>query len=221
MAIDITQDLESEHEPSSEELKSVTDLARRMRKLQVEIADLEATTKAKQAQLNELEMKTMPELMESVNIKGGLVLWDGSILNVKPYFYSTIPSETTIEKADEEDRDVLLDRRDRCLYWLSANGGDPLVKTEIKVKLTKSETEIYRALMDALTTLKVKVKNRWTPVELPIDKKDAIHPASLNKFLSEKMSDPALNQKEVIDLFAVVTGNKAEIKAPKKAKGEK
>lgn len=209
--IDISEDAAQNQNVDT---SSVIRLANQMITLQNEIEDLEKNLASSKADLLKMQVETMPELMESLGVSSQ-TLTNGYQIITKPLFQSNIPALSTIEKADEYDRDLLLQRREDCINWLTRNNGDSLIKTEIKIKLGKGQTALLNAILKTLKILRFidPVTKKTVPARVPIEQSEIVHPASLNKFLQETLANGA---DVPLETFAVHQGKKAEIKAPKK-----
>ena len=210
--IDITQDTAQ----TGQDPAPLIWMANRMINLQYAIEVLEKEASDLKAELLKIQTETMPELMESLGITAQ-TLTNGYHLITKPLFQSNIPALSTIEKADECERDILLQRREDGLAWLAHNGGDSLVKTEVRIKLGKGQTALLKALLKALKALRFKdpITKKDVPARLPIEQSETVHPASLNKFLQETLA----NGTEVpLETFSVYQGKKAEVKPPRDKK---
>lgn len=209
--IDISEDAAQNQNVDT---SSVIRLANQMITLQNEIEDLEKNLASSKADLLKMQVETMPELMESLGVSSQ-TLTNGYQIISRPLFQSNIPALSTIEKADEYDRDLLLQRREDCINWLTRNNGDSLIKTEIKIKLGKGQTALLNAILKTLKILRFidPVTKKTVPARVPIEQSETVHPASLNKFLQETLANGA---DVPLETFAVHQGKKAEIKAPKK-----
>ena len=208
--IDISED--TAQNPNAD-TSSIVRLANCMIAMQDEIEHLEKLLALTKTDLLKMQTETMPELMESLGVSSQ-TLTNGYQIITRPLFQSNIPALSTIEKADEYDRDILLQRREDGIDWLTHNNGDSLIKTEIKIKLGKGQTALLKAVLKALKILRFTdpVTNKNVPARVPIEQSETIHPASLNKFLQETLANGA---NVPLETFAVYQGKKAEIKIPK------
>lgn len=202
MAIDLTQDTD-ERPVDPAKVALVVDNARRMMRLEMEIADIEQKLRTKQEEYDKLSTDELPGLMESVGIKT-LPLANGYTLDLKPVFRASLPAKSTIEKANDEERPILLARFTDGLKWLRKHKAGDLIKNTLKLDLGKGQDAVVKEFMALAKRLKVSV-----------DRSETVHPGSLGKFLREQLE---IGTDVPFETFGVFDGRKAEIKPPKKGK---
>ncbi len=211
-AIDIREDLQR----GTGNVSLVIEQAQIMYNLGKEIEQLEDLLKSKEEEYRRLSCDTLPTLMESEGVDH-VGLKNGFQLVLDPAFRASLPAESTIDKADEEDRPMLEKRRMDGLEWLKDNQASSVIKTEIKVKLSTGQIKLANEVLKTLRNFSWKVKGKLEKVRLDIDQKENVHPGTLSKLLKEKRD----NGVDIpLDTFAVFDGKEAKIKPPKKGKGE-
>ena len=199
MAIDISQDIGSGVGDTGPVIKQ----AQRLWKLEHEIEATKTRLKELEDERNTLALDTLPNLMESVGVSN-LTLNNGWKLDIKPNFRASIPSTSAIERADDDERPLLINRLEEGLRWLRNNKGGDLIKSTLKLDLGRGQEKLAKQFMTLAKQLKV-----------PINKSLAVHPGTLASFLREKLSKGATVP---LDTFGVYDGKEAVLKAPKKGK---
>ncbi len=194
----------------------VIDQARVLWALEKEITALKLLLKGKEIEHRIFTTITLPELMrtEGVNNVG---LSNGYKLLVEDVYRGNIPAEGTIEDAEDEERELLSQRRDDGLKWLHENKAGDVIRTEIKLEFAPSENKLVKLVMAALAALQLFKVNGKT-VSLVIKKKESVHPATLSKLLKEKRD---IGVEVPIDTFAIFDGKVAKLKKPPKKGKEK
>ena len=200
--VDISQDLGA----SIGDVTAVVTAARRLRKLELEIEQLQATIDTKQEEYNRLSTDELPALMDSVGI-AGLPLQNGYTLTLKDIFRASLPAKSTIEKADTEERPQLLARFNTGIRWLRQHKAADLIKNTLRIDLGRGQEATAREFVALARQYKVSV-----------DRSQTVHPAALAKFLKEKL---AMGTDVPLETFNVFDGREAEVKAPKAPKEKK
>lgn len=218
MANDTSVDLFSGGKPANAELAGIiTEQAQEMYRLERCIENMKLDLKSKQEQYRILATEKLPGLMQQFGTDG-FPLANGYTLVIEPAFRANLPAESTIEKADEEERPMLERRREEGLRWLQQHNASAIIKNEIKVKLGTGQSALARAVMTALRNFSWKVKGKIQKVRLDFDQKESVHPGTLSKLLKE-LRDNGVDLP--LDTFAVFDGKEATIKPPKGKKEEK
>lgn len=204
MAIDIGQDIGN---VNSSDLESVINQARLLMRLDLEIGQLEVKLKEQKQAYNKLATETLPELMDSVDAGTAIPLGNGYTLQLEDVFRANIPAESTIEKADDEERPALEKRRADALSWLRQNKASDIIKNTLKVDLGKGQDSIAKKFAALAEKLKV-----------PLKRSETVHYQTLANLLQEKLE---AGTEVPFETFSVFKGRKATIQAPKKPKEKK
>jgi len=197
--IDVTQDIGI----GIGDVTPVVNQARRLMKLELEIEQLKAAIASKQEEYNRLSMEELPALMDSVGI-AGLPLTNGYTLILNDIFRASLPAKSTIEHADAEERPQLLARFQAGIRWLRQQRAADLIKNTLRIDLGRGQEATAREFMALARQRKVSV-----------DRSQTVHPATLAKFLKEKL---AMGTDVPLETFGVFVGREAEVKAPKEKK---
>ena len=192
--IDLLEDVA----PASNELGAVTGMAQKMYDLENEITSLEEQLKSKKQDLRMLAEQDLPDLMQELNLKD-FTLKNGAKVEVKEVISGSVPSQGAIDRAKEEDKRVELQMlQQQCFDWLRANGGGDLIKSNVEVQFGKDEDEACNQFTQKLRDEKLYYKRAV-----------GVHPATLNKYIQERLGDG----KDVpLEMFRVYTGRKANIR---------
>jgi len=192
--IDLLEDVA----PASNELGAVTGMAQKMYDLENEITNLEEQLKSKKQDLRMLAEQDLPDLMQELNLKD-FTLKNGAKVEVKEVISGSVPSQGAIDRAKEEDKRVELQMlQQQCFDWLRANGGGDLIKSNVEVQFGKDEDEACNQFTQKLRDEKLYYKRAV-----------GVHPATLNKYIQERLGDG----KDVpLEMFRVYTGRKANIR---------
>ena len=184
--------------PASNSLGAVSDLAQTMFDTEREIEDLEKLLKEKKQNLTKLAEQDLPDLMQELNLKE-FTLKNGAKIEVKEVISGSVPSQGAIDRAKEEDKRVELQMlQQQCFDWLRANGGGALIKSNVEVQFGKDEDEACNQFTKRLRDEKLYYKRAV-----------GVHPATLNKFIQERLGEG----KDVpLEMFRVYTGRKANIR---------
>ena len=179
--IDFEQD-NAAPEESGASLERIVALARLLRQHQATVETLtEELTDAKEA-LRKVEQEDLPELMRELGLEL-MRLEDGS----------------TVEVVNEVQCAITEANRERAHAWLTDNGFDGLIKTEVSVSYGRGERPKAIVLAASIGgTLK-----------------ESVHPATLKSFVKEQME---AGTKVPFDLFSVFPYAKAKLKAAKKSR---
>lgn len=112
-------------------LKSVADLARRIRDTEEEIARTETFLKEKNAALRKMTDEDMPAVLEELGLRN-FTLDDGSKVELKPLYGASIPGA----------------RKEEAFEWLRDNGYDDLIKNDVICTFGRGEDEKAVAFAD-------------------------------------------------------------------------
>ncbi len=192
-------------------VKLVLEQAQKLWSLEQDINSIQATLKEKQEEYRKLACDTLPSLMESEGVASPLGLKGGWVLELAPAFRASLPAESTIEKANDEERPMLEARRSDGLKWLKANKAAAIIKSEIKTTIEAGQTQLAKALLSHLK----KFTRGGKQVKLDITQKESVHPGTLSKLLREFRDS---GRDIPLDTFAVFDGKEAKIKKVKEKK---
>jgi uncharacterized small protein (DUF1192 family) len=109
---------------STDGLKSVASLARRIRDTEDEIAKAETFLKQRKETLLQLTDQDLPAILEEMGLKS-FTLDDGSKVEVKPLYGASIPAA----------------RKQEAFDWLRENGYDDLIKNNVICSFGRGEDE--------------------------------------------------------------------------------
>ncbi len=205
--IDIKEDIQQQVRP--EDLALVINAARDLMRLEMEIADLELQVKVKTEKYRLMATETVPELMKSVG-QTELPLANGYKLKVESVVRASIPAESTIERANEEERPLLEARRAEAFVWLRANKAGSLIKDEVRISLGKGQSSFVKKLLAVIRKTAKSAK-----ADIFTEQKETVHPSTLSKYIREKLEAGA----EVpLETFSVFQGHEAQVIPPKGVK---
>jgi hypothetical protein len=119
---------------STDGIKSIAVIARRIRDAEDEIAKAEEFLKKRKAELLKLTDEDLPAVFEELGVKS-FTLDDGSKVEVKPLYGASIP----------------VARKDEAFEWLREHGHDDLIKNNVVCSFGRGEDEKAQAFArDAL-----------------------------------------------------------------------
>lgn len=108
-------------------LKSIAEIARRIRDTEDEIKRTEEFLKARKADLLKLTDEDLPSVFEELGVKS-FTLDDGSKVEIKPLYGASIP----------------VDKKEEAFDWLRENGYDDLIKNNVICTFGRGEDEKAR-----------------------------------------------------------------------------
>ncbi len=193
--------------PAIEVKPEIVELARDMVRRERRIAQMEAQLSKEKEELRVIQYTTMPDLMRTHNIRSQ-TMGDGWVLACEPFFRASLPALSTIEKADPEEAARLMSQLNAGIKWIEANRGGDIIRDTIKVELGKGQSAMAKQIMALVKKLK-----------LSAERARKVHPATLAKFLREKIQAGADVPTET---FSLSSGEVAKVVPPKvkKQKGE-
>ena len=109
---------------STDGLKSVAALARRIRDTEDEIAKADEFIKQRKAALLKMTDEDLPAVLEELGVKS-FVLEDGSKVSVQPLYGASIPAP----------------RKEEAFEWLREHGYDDLIKNNVICSFGRGEDE--------------------------------------------------------------------------------
>lgn len=191
-------DAQAMQQTSGDSLKMLTKEAENVVELTARIKTGTELLKNLKKEVEESTRVTIPELMDEVGISS-LELRGGKKLTLKPFVEATIPAKGSVDRCrDEDERENLKTRREEGFEWLENNEGGALITNVIQIPIPKGDEE-------ALEDLKLLLEHH--DVDFTYDK--TVHPATLKKFIKEKLEMAVDVPKETFNLFQ---GVRAEVK---------
>ena len=168
--------VEGELESSPDTLKALAQAVEQMVEAQADLDQLTEDAEALRKSISRIAELTIPELMDTANIKKITVA--GQDLTMKEDFYGGLP------KAEE--------KRAAALAWLHAHDGGGLVKTEVIATFGQSESD---AAHDLITTL--------VGDGLAAKLIENVNPMTLKKYARDRMADGDILEPEKLGLHYV------------------
>ena len=148
------------NEVTDGELSIVSTLANKQLKLATEVAELEASLKAKKEELRLTSEQELPDAMQAAGLTQ-ITLSTGEKISINE-FYNAHISKANQEKAYE---------------WLVSNGHEGLIKNEVLMKFGRDESEIVEQTVSAL-------QSRGLSPEV----RQSVHPSTLKAFVKEQFT---------------------------------
>ena len=148
------------NEVTDGELSIVSNLANKQLKLATEVAELEASLKAKKEELRLTSEQELPDAMQAAGLTQ-IRLSSGENITINE-FYNAHISKANQEKAYE---------------WLVSNGHEGLIKNEVLMKFGRDESEVVEQTVSAL-------QSRGLSPEV----RQSVHPSTLKAFVKEQFT---------------------------------
>ena len=148
------------NEVTDGELSIVSTLANKQLKLATDVAELEASLKAKKEELRLTSEQELPDAMQAAGLTQ-ITLSTGEKISINE-FYNAHISKANQEKAYE---------------WLVSNGHEGLIKNEVLMKFGRDESEIVEQTVSAL-------QSRGLSPEV----RQSVHPSTLKAFVKEQFT---------------------------------
>ena len=140
--------------------KQLSDLVRKLRKVEDQIADAEQYLKAVKLEKHKLSTENIPALMDEMGMDRVDV--DGLTVTRKMIVHASIPS----------------DRKDEAFAWLRENGLDDIIKNDITCSFGKGEDNLAGDVVGLLHEKGFDPKT-----------KTHVHPSTLKAFVKERVTD--------------------------------
>jgi hypothetical protein len=125
----------------------------------------------------------------------------GEMVTVKDFINANIPSLSSIEDADDMEKAILVDRRDKCIRWLKAQKAEAIIKNKLVAEFGKGQSKAA-----------VKFAKEIQKMGYASKVEETVHPQTLNKLIREKIAEGIEVPSEP---FALFVGKKANIDKPK------
>jgi chemotaxis protein histidine kinase CheA len=184
-------------------IADIINLARELVRRQKRVADLEKELKEAEQAVAMVAENSLPAMLQECNLPE-LSLGNGWKVVREPFFRANLPAPSTIEKAKPEEAEDLVKRLEDGIAWLSAEKGRDIIQDTITIKLKKGQNEQAKQLQDLIDSLKLKG-----------ERGSKVHPATLTKFLKEKIE---AGVEVPFETFAVHSGFAAKVVPPEKPK---
>lgn len=194
------KDLIVEDAEASGSLDQIDALVGRLRVAEDHVKEVEEALKLAKEQKNQIQLELLPTAMAEARRKK-IEYSDGSVLSLRPFLEASIPSASAIKDAEPEEQEELVRRRLSALNWLRDNLGSAIIKNELVIEIPKGKDNIVSELTALCDRL-----------ELNYVRGEAVHPMTLKSFLKEKLR---MGAQIPLDIFKLVTGNKAVLKRGK------
>jgi hypothetical protein len=191
--IDLLEDVA----PASNELGAITSMANFIFLLEDEIRLHEQILKDKKQELKKLAEQDLPTLMQELNIKN-FTLSNGSKIEILDVVTGSVPSNTAIARAKDDDKEDLRLRQQQCFDWLRDNGHGSIIKNIVEVQFAKDEDDQCDEFASELRDRK-----------MPYKRSEGVHNGTLNSVIKERLSE---GKPIDLELFRVFTGSIAKIR---------
>jgi len=140
--------------------RQLSDLVRKLRSVEDQIADAELHLKSLKAEKHKLSIENIPALMDEMGVERLDV--DGVTVTRKMMVHASIP----------------VDRREEAFDWLRSEGLDDIIKNDVSLSFGKGEDNLAG---DVIGMLRDRGFDPST--------KTHIHPSTLKAFVKERVTD--------------------------------
>jgi hypothetical protein len=200
--INILDDVLQSTDSSSSQLKAITSWGHALQVYDANIASLETKLKELKAERLRVAVEVLPDIMASVGLSN-FRMTDGYTIDIKPFVDASLPSKEAIEKAKSaEERQELVERKQRAFDYLREHNAESLIKTVVKVDFAKGAN--ITGLMNML--------KRWSKLVKTASFDETVHASTLKSYAKEQIE---AGTPLPSDVFAVHTGRMAMVIAPK------
>lgn len=166
------------------ELQQIQRIGETLKQRRNELQELETQVAAKKAEIEEIEERNLPAMMDELGIEG-LDLQGGGRIEVKDFI------QANVSQANKSE----------AFNWLRETQNDGIIKNQVIVSLDRGEDEKAKRIMEDLAARGVR-----------FDHKESIHHATLKAFITEALSNPDLRGQLPRDAFSVYEGRKVVFK---------
>lgn len=185
------------------DLKVITTLAEEMRGIESWMEQTQAAINLKSERYAQIVNQELPDAMTSAGVKD-FTLSSGEKVEVSDVVRGSIPSATSIEKAEGAERAALEERKLSALSWLRKNKAEALIKTELSASFGKGQGK------DAQ-----KIRQMIVKAGFPATLDETVNFQTLNKFLRESIERGI---DVPVETFSLFTGKQAKIAKPRAKK---
>ena len=165
---------------NQDSVKSITDKCNDLKSLRKQIEDEEEKISTLKNKARDLEERTIPEMMQEAGVEK-LVLKDGAIVEVKPFYAAKIPES----------------RVDEAFGYLRSNGFEDLIKNTVTASFGRGQDNQVSELISVCEKF-----------GFNYNKKEKVEPMTLKAFVKEQVEG---GKKLPFDLFGVYIANKTKI----------
>jgi len=166
---------------ADDSLSSISELAKQAIAIEKDIDDLEATLAERKEALRNLTDERIPEALREIGMSK-FEMTDGSVIEVKPFYSASIPS----------------DRKGEAYEWLRAHGYDDIIKNTVSVQFGRGEDDAAGELINTIRQQGL----------LP-DQAEKIESQTLKAWVREMVEQ---GTEFPTELFGAYIGQKAKIK---------
>lgn len=179
-------------------LEKIREKVRRARDIEFELVDLQGKLSELNKELQELQHKTIPDMMDEVGIdklglqpEGNYPAYD---INIKPYYAANIAASWPVEK------------RSVAFKYLEQIGHGDLIKTDVVTKFPRGKHKKALALLERLA-------KQGAKQGFEVDLKESVSHQTLTAWLREQVEQQQTMPK--LDLIGGTVGRIAQLKARK------
>jgi len=165
---------------NQDSVKSITDKCNDLKSLRKQIEDEEEKISTLKNKARDLEERTIPEMMQEAGVEK-LVLKDGAIVEVKPFYAAKIPES----------------RVDEAFGYLRSNGHEDLIKNTVTASFSRGQDNQVSELISVCDKF-----------GFNYNKKEKVEPMTLKAFVKDQIES---GKELPFDLFGVYIANKTKI----------
>lgn len=196
---DFLQDAEAPPQ-SAGDLKQAAVYAQEMLDLEARSAALNEELKTNDKRYQKIQLELLPDLLVSLGVKT-FKLESGASIVVADFVRGSIPTQSSIDKADDFDRPALVARRTECFTWLRQRNADSLIKNTVVAEFGKGQDQQAKQLFQRIVADGFKASCN-----------EEVTFQTLNSYLREQQKAGVAIP---VDPFGLFVGKKATIKTPK------
>lgn len=190
-------DFEADAQPVGD-LKALTAKVEELKNKMGEAEILADELKDVAKQIAYIEGTEIPDMMDACGVKE-LVLPSGEKLVVKPIVKASLPTQTSINNAKDENKKAELEHRlDQGLQWLRDNGAEELIKNTIIVEFSRGQDNIAGDF-----------EGKAAELGLPAQRNTSVAHGTLSKFCADKIAKGEDVPHETLGIYC---GRKATVK---------
>ena len=144
-----------------EGLKSIAQVAKRIREAEEDIAKVENYLKEKKKELLKMTDEDLPSMLQELGVSS-FTLDDGSKVDVKPLYGASIP----------------VSRKEEAFEWLRENGYDDIIKNVVSCSFGRGEDKEVAHLLEAMHAL-----------ALHPEQQESVHASTLRAWVRERVEN--------------------------------
>lgn len=184
-------------------LNEVMKLARWVQEVESDIQTAEDRLAKLVALRHRILSADMPEVMAANHVPDITV--NGQRFYVDDIVKAGLPTKDAIEKAKDDEKAMLVKKRDDGFKWLRGHRAGDLIKYKVTIDFDKGK--VIDGLLNML--------KRWKGIQVKHD--ETVHPSTLTVFCKEQLAEGKLDA-EAIELFSVYSGRHVKIQNVKPKK---